>query len=64
MSMFGPRMGTWSIYSESDPRWRASGRGSGLVSSGGPLELHEKLAELKRLYGEPPKDCEVSFMKD
>ena len=34
--MFGPKIGTWMVHSKKDPRWNKSGRGYGLVTSGGP----------------------------
>lgn len=64
MGMFGPKIGSWWITCKSDPRWNASGRGYGLVSSGGPPDLQDKIKELKELYGEPPEDCYQGFMKD
>ena len=62
--MFGPKIGSWGLSSKSDPRWNASGRGYGLVSTGGPSEIKEKIEELTKKYGEPPEDLTSSFMKD
>ena len=64
MSMFGPRAGCWYVQSVTDPRWNKSGRGMGLVMSGGPEELKEWLTECKTKYGEAPADCTMGFMKD
>jgi len=64
MSMFGPKMGTWWVKSKTDPRWNKTGRGYGLVTSGGPGELGEWIEECKEKYGEPPDDAEMGFMKD
>jgi len=64
MSMFGPKMGSWSVHSESDPRWNKSGRGYGLVTSGGPREMQEWIDECIEKYGDPPEDATRSFMKD
>lgn len=64
MSMFGPKMGSWSVGSEKDPRWNKSGRGYGLVSSGGPSEMQSWIEECKKQFGEPPDDCYQSFYKD
>jgi hypothetical protein len=62
--MFGPKMGTWWVYSELDPRWNLSGRSSGLVCEGGPSELQDWIKLCRKNYGEPPEDCEQGFMKD
>lgn len=64
MSMFGPKMGSWSVYSKIDPRWNKSGRGYGLVTSGGPSEMREWIKECIEKYGEPPEDTTQSFTKD
>ena len=65
MSIFGPKIGTWQVSSESDPRWNNSGRGYGLVSSGGPDEMRYWIEEMKKITGEdPPDDLHVSFWKD
>jgi hypothetical protein len=64
MSMFGPKMGSWSVHSESDPRWNKSGRAEGLCCMGGPQEMKDWIEECKKKYGEPPADATMSFMKD
>jgi len=64
MSMFGPRMGTWSVYSESDSRWNKSGRAAGLVCTGGPQEMRDWIKECREKYGSPPDDAVMSFMKN
>ena len=64
MSMFGPKIGTWQVHSEIDSRWNNSGRGYGLVSTCGTQDLKDWLAECRKLYGDPPKDCTHSFHKD
>lgn len=61
---FGPRMGTWSVYSSKDPRWNKTGRARGFVFNGGPPEMQTWIDHCKELYGEPPEDCTRSFMKD
>lgn len=63
MAMFGPREGTWTLCSPTDPRWNASG--TDLV--GGfmmPEKCKQKLAELKKELGHPPADLKWSYMKD
>ena len=62
--MFGPKMGSWSVYSKKDTRWNNSGRGYGFVCSGGPQEIQSWIDECKKKYGEPPDDLEYSFFKD
>jgi hypothetical protein len=62
--MIGPKMGSWSIRSEKDPRWNKSGRAKGLVCMGGPQEMKDWIDECKKNFGEPPDDCECFFMKD
>ncbi|OGZ06739.1 MAG: hypothetical protein A3C93_02575 [Candidatus Lloydbacteria bacterium RIFCSPHIGHO2_02_FULL_54_17] len=61
--MFGPRKGTWWLKSETDPRWNCGGDGyvGGFVM---PCECEQRLKELKREYGRPPKDLEWGYMKD
>ena len=54
-SMFGGGKGTWCVSSKIDPRWNASG---------GPGEMGGWIKRCKKLYGEPPDDCTMSFMKD
>ena len=55
--------GTWSIYSEKDPRWTKTGRClvGGLIM---PQEAEDALQELKELYGEMPSDLRWGYMKD
>jgi len=64
MSIFGPKMGTWTVHSEQDSRWNKSGRGYGLVTSGGPGEMGAWIKECKKKYGTPPNDATMSFFKD
>lgn len=64
MVMFGPKMGTWMVKSESDPRWNKTGRGYGLISSGGPKEMQDWIKYCKENYGEPPKDAYSWFIYD
>ena len=64
MGMFGPRMGSWSIHSNLDPRWNKSGRAKGLCVLGGPQEMRDWIEGCKKKYGKPPEDATESFMKD
>lgn len=64
MSIFGPKMGTWTVHSNTDKRWNKSGRAYGLVCSGGPQEMHDWIEKCKEKYGNPPEDCTMSFWKD
>jgi len=64
MSMFGPKMGTWWVSSKQDPRWDRSGKGYGLVTSGGPGEMGAWIEECKERYGDTPDDARMGFMKD
>jgi len=64
MGMFGPKIGTWTVHSDSDPRWNKEGRGYGLVTEGGPCEMREWIEECKKKYGEVPADTTESFWKD
>lgn len=64
MSMFGPKMGWWCVSSKSDPRWNKSGKGLGLVCTGGPQEMKDWIKECLEKYGDPPKDCYQEFWKD
>lgn len=64
MGMFGPKMGTWYVQSKIDPRWNNTGRGYGLVTTGGPSEMSTWLEDCRKKYGSPPIDITVGFMKD
>jgi hypothetical protein len=64
MSMFGPKMGSWWVSSEKDPRWNKNGRGKGLVCTGGPPEAHKWIEKCRKTLGEQPDDLEYGFMKD
>lgn len=56
--------GSWSLSSKTDPRWNCNGTGHIVASSGYAGGVDAKIEELKKLYGEPPKDLVVSAMKD
>lgn len=62
--MFGPKMGTWSVESKSDPRWNKEGRAKGLVCDGGPQAMKDWIKHCKQKYGKVPDDAYESFMKD
>jgi hypothetical protein len=62
--MFGPKMGSWSVHSDIDPRWNKEGRAKGLVCMGGPQELRDWIEECKKKYGKAPDDATMTFMKD
>jgi hypothetical protein len=62
--MFGPKMGSWEVYSEKDPRWNKTGRGRGLATMGGPPGMSKWIVECMQKYGDPPDDATKSFMKD
>jgi hypothetical protein len=62
--MFGPKMGTWTVSSKSDPRWNNSGRASGFAMDGGPQEMKDWIKQCKKNFGEPPADALQSFFKD
>jgi hypothetical protein len=62
--MFGPKMGSWGVESKKDPRWNKTGRGEGLVCTGGPSEMHVWVDECKKNYGKVPDDAEYWFYKD
>ena len=64
MSMFGAKMGSWSVSSKKDNRWNKSGRAYGLVCDGDPSEMKNWIKECKKNYGKPPDDCYMSFYKD
>ena len=56
--------GSWSLTSEKDPRWNCTGRGYIMVCTGYAEGVDAKIEELKKLYGEPPDDLNLSAMKD
>lgn len=62
--MFISKMGTWSVYCESDSRWNKSGRADGFVSNGGPPEMFAWISYCEKEYGQVPADATKSFMKD
>jgi len=64
MSMFGPRMGSWWVYSKIDSRWNNNGRGEGFVTTGGPSDIYDWIDKCKELFGEEPDDLKAGFMKD
>jgi hypothetical protein len=63
MSMFGPKMGSWFVHSESDSRWNKSGRAEGLCCTGGPQENVPRMRGDEPMYGDPPTDVISSCKK-
>lgn len=55
--------GTWSFYSETDPRWKVSGETWWQVSGGMCPDAERKLKELEQRLGPRPTDLEYSFYK-
>ncbi len=64
MGMFGPKMGSWAVRSEKDPRWNKSGRGRGFALGGGPIAMQEWIQRCIEKYGDPPNDATEEFWKD
>ena len=67
MSLMGDmiaREGGWWINSKKDPRWHAYGRSDCVGGFAMPQEVKEKIEELKKKLGKPPKDLEWGYMKD
>ena len=63
--LFGPKMGTWSVHSDIDPRWNKTGRSEGLICTGGPADMRAWIDECYKRFGPKcPADCTYSFMKD
>jgi len=63
--MFGPKPGSWTVSSESDPRWNGSGRTEAMLFSAGlPQEVKDYIAEKTEELGDPPDDLEWFGMKD
>jgi hypothetical protein len=62
--MSGPKLGTWFVHSETDPRWNKSGRNEGLVTCGGPEEMQEWIDYCMKEFGDVPDDAAKAFYKD
>lgn len=62
--MVSPKMGSWMVRSNKDPRWNKTGRSAGLVCTGGPQEMKDWIEHCRKEYGEPPDDAIQSFYKD
>jgi hypothetical protein len=57
--------GSWSVHSDTDPRWNKSGRADDIVvTDGGCRAMKNWIIKCKRKYGTPPKDCYQQCMKD
>lgn len=61
---FGIKSGSWSITSEEDPRWNASGNVEFLSVWVMPEEAKIHLENCRKLYGKEPSDLEYLCMKD
>ena len=55
-------MGTWTVHSDKDPRWNASGRAYG--SAFGCPDLDAWVEYCRKKFGDPPDDATESFYKD
>lgn len=65
MNLFGPRSGSWSLWSDEDHRWRANGNVNDLVIMAGMHpDAVAKIKELEIKYGPAPADLEYACMKD
>lgn len=65
MGMFGPKPGSWSLTSKSDPRWNCGGHVSALVVMAGlHPDAERALERLRERLGKPPEDLEYGCMKD
>ena len=64
MSMFGPKLGTWSITSEKDKRWNNQGRVKWLCCGGMNDEAVTWVEECEKKFGEKPDDLTYGFFKD
>lgn len=62
--MFGPRSGSWALYSKLDPRWNVSGESKTISIVEMAPEAKKALRSLRKRYGKTPKDLEYSCMKD
>jgi hypothetical protein len=61
---FGPKMGSWGVESKKDPRWNKTGRGEGLICTGGPRDLQDWVEQCRNNFGSVPDDAEYWFFKD
>lgn len=60
----GGRTGGWELSSKKDPRWNCCGTAANVGAFATPREAEEKIKELKKRLGKPPRDLELSCMKD
>lgn len=60
----GPTKGFWYLNSNTDSRWNSSGNSDRVGGFAMPYEAKEKLNELKKHLGDPPKDLEWGYDKD
>ena len=64
MGIFGPKPGTWSVFSEKDKRWNKSGNCEWLVSGGIYPGAKLWIEACEEKFGSQPDDLEYSFWKD
>ena len=65
MSMFGPKMGTYCLHSNSDSRFNYTWREAGLVCMGTPEFVFDWVKQKEsELDCKRPDDLSISFMKD
>ena len=62
MGMFGSE-GSWSLSSDTDPRWNCSGRGFISICSRAS-SADAKIEEMEKKFGEMPDDLTYDCMKD
>jgi len=54
----------WSLQSELDPRWNASGKYEGTLTDGKPKAAMDHLENCMKDYGAYPKDLVYCTMKE
>ena len=68
LGMFGPKMGTWTLSSEKDPRWNKEIREVGLCCALAegmyPDVMTEWISECEIKFGKQPEDLTMGFWKD
>ena len=57
--------GTWTVWSESDPRWNGDGRDHAVGMFSMPVGAQEHIKKLREMLKcEPPDDLQYAYMKD
>ncbi len=54
-------LGNWSVWSETDPRWRNNGTGGGRNIKAKVTDLGGYLDFCLRMFGDRPADLKVTF---